>query len=334
MSKKKEIEICNFETVIGMIKKANKNSQIQIASGDGIKEVIELKDCIDTGSIKLNQDLGGGIPRGRIVEVYGLEASGKSTLALEMIKNETILGKKCALFDVECAHNYEYLRDLGVDMDNLMLVRPTNAEQTWEAIEICVKSGTFSLVVLDSLAAMLPRAVEEKGIEGDTMARLASLNTKAIGIINPYLGLSNTTLMLINQVRQGLDMYGPKETTPGGNIIKFMSSVRIRIKRKDYLKHDDQLIGQVSRYQVIKNKVAAPGKEGDLSILFGKGFDRQSDLAEFLLENPEYGIAQSGSWVSKDGTSITQGKPRFIELLREDTALYEELRGRVNGLPN
>lgn len=313
-----------------MLQKKFKNKNVSISTGNDASQKAALSGFIDTGCMRLNLDIGGGYPRGRLIEIYGLESSAKTTLALSAVKNEQKLGNKCVYIDAEHALNSRYMTSVGVDFEKLMLIRTETAEQTWEACEMAALSGEASLIVLDSIAALVPELAWEKGIDGDTRARLASVNTKALSMIIPALAKTNTTLLLINQVRQGQDMYGPKETTPGGNLIKFFAAVRIRIKKKQYEKNSDGVpIGQTTDYQIVKNKVSSPGKEGDFKVIYGQGIDEIADLVETSLLVPTSGIELSGSWIKFDGKTICQGKDNLVLLLRDDPEFANTLKNNL-----
>lgn len=319
-----------FDVLTGMLKKKFKNKSVLIASGDDTFSNITVDSFVDTGSVSYNLDLGGGYARGRMHEIYGNEGSGKTTVALECIKTEQSLNKMCAFIDVERSLNKSYLDRMNIDPSKFLLVQTETAEQAWSAVEMITASKEVSFIVLDSLAGLVPELVWEKGIENDTRARLASVNTKALTMINPQLADTNTTLLLVNQVRVGQDMYGPSETTPGGNIIKFYSTTRTRIRRKSYEKNpNDFPYGQISNYQIIKNKIIGPGREGEIKIIFGEGIDKYHDIVNVALVNPHSGITLSGSWISYNGKTIVQGKENFASLLMEDQDLYREIRTNI-----
>lgn len=319
-----------FQILSNMLKKKFKNKEVSISTGDEVIEKTTVKDFVDSGSVRMNLDLGGGYPRGRIIEIYGPEGSSKSTLALTAVRNEQALGNRCAYIDVERSLNKDYMVALGIDFNKLLLVQTDTAEEAWSAVEMIAQNGEISLIVVDSLAAMVPEAVREKGIEGDTMARLAAVNTKAITLVNPFIEKTGTTLILINQVRQGLDMFGPKETTPGGNIVKFFASQRLRVKRKSFEKDKDGIPnGQITQYQVIKNKVGPPGKEGEFKLIFGKGIDVASDLVDAAFSVGTVGLEAAGSWIKMDGKTICQGKENFTQMVAEDTELFDKIKLRL-----
>lgn len=326
------LEDNKFKILENMLKKKFKNKDVLVLTGDEASEHTNIKGFIKTGSERMNLDLGGGYARGRIVEIYGPEGSAKSTLAWTAIKNEQSLGNRCAYIDVERASNRAYLEKIGVDFDLLLLIQAETAEQVWEAVEMISQTGTVSLIVIDSIAAMNPEDVLKKGISGDTMGRLAAANTLAITQINPFLEKTNTTLMLINQVRQGLDMFGPKETTPGGNIIKFFSSQRIRLKRKAVLTDSDSIPrGQTTQYQIVKNKVFSPGREGTFDLIYGVGIDQIEDLVSTALLHPQSKLEMAGSWVKFEDKTICQGIETFKKMLNEDADLMTRLTNNLKG---
>jgi len=288
-------------------------------------EEIQPVDAIPTGSLGLDIALGiGGLPRGRVVEIYGPESSGKTTLTLEVIAQAQKLGGTAAFVDAEHALDPKYAEDLGVDVDNLLLSQPDSGEQALEVVDMLVRSSAVDIVVIDSVAALTPKA-EIEGDMGDShMGLQARLMSQALRKLTSSVKQSNTLVIFINQIRMKIGvMFGNPETTTGGNALKFYSSVRLDIRRTGQVKSGEEQIGNETKIKVIKNKIAPPFKLAELQILFGKGFNRLGEILD--LATKEELIEKSGAWYSYNGNKIGQGKANACEYLKENDAIVAEL---------
>jgi len=275
-------------------------------------------NVIPTGSIALDAALGvGGLPRGRVVEIYGPEASGKTTLGLHVIANAQAAGGLSAFIDAEHALDAEYAGNLGVDLDELLISQPDFGEQALEITETLIRSGSVDVIVIDSVAALVPRA-ELEGDMGDAQMGLqARLMSQALRKLAGVVSKSGTCLVFINQVREKIGvMFGNPETTTGGRALKFYASVRIDIRRTSSIKHGDQVIGNRTKAKVAKNKVAAPFKVAEFDILYGEGISRTGELLDIGVENRI--IQKSGSWYSCGETRIGQGREAARAFLAEN----------------
>lgn len=285
--------------------------------------------AISTGSLSLDLALGvGGVPRGRVIEIYGPESSGKTTLTLHIMANAQKKGGIGALIDAEHALDPAYARRLGVDIDNLLVNQPDSGEQALEIAEILVRSNAVDVVAIDSVAALVPRA-EIEGEMGDAhMGLQARLMSQALRKLTGSISKSRTTVIFINQIREKIGvMYGSPETTPGGRALKFYSSVRIDIRRIGAIKFGDQIIGSRTRVKIVKNKVAPPFKKAEFDILYGHGISKEGDLIELGVEG---GIIQkSGAWYSYGDERLGQGKENVRDFLRENEDLYKRIEEKV-----
>lgn len=286
-------------------------------------------DAIPTGSLGLDLALGiGGVPRGRIVEVYGPESSGKTTLALQILAEAQKMGGEVAFIDVEHALDPTYAAALGVDIDSLLVSQPDTGEQAMEICEALVRSGAIDAVVVDSVAAMVPRA-EIEGEMGDSHVGLqARLMSQALRKLTATIAKTNTTCIFINQLREKIGvMFGNPETTTGGNALKFYASVRLDIRKGTPIKDGDTIIGNETRVKIVKNKVAPPFRKAEFEIMFGEGISRTGEILDLGVE---YGIIQkSGSWFSYNGAKLAQGRDATKALLRDNPELCEELEGLI-----
>ncbi len=289
----------------------------------------EAIDVISTGSIGLDAALGvGGLPQGRIVEIYGPESSGKTTLTLESIAQAQKKGLTCAFIDAEHALDPAYAKKLGVDIDNLLVSQPDTGEQALEIVDMLVRSAAVGMIVVDSVAALTPKA-EIEGDMGDShMGLQARLLSQALRKLTGNIQKSNTLVVFINQLRMKIGvMFGNPETTTGGNALKFYSSVRLDIRRIGAIKKGDEIYGNQTRVKVVKNKVAPPFKQTEFDILYNQGISKESELISIGVEHDI--VEKSGAWYSYDGTRVGQGKDNVREFLRENTAMAEEIEAKV-----
>jgi len=294
--------------------------------GDETRAPLEV---IPTGAIALDVALGlGGLPRGRIVEIYGPESSGKTTVALHAVANAQRQGGIVAFIDAEHALDPEYAKNLGVDTDALLVSQPDSGEQALEIADMLIRSGALSLIVIDSVAALVPRA-EIEGEMGDSHVGLqARLMSQALRKMTGALNNSQTTAIFINQLREKIGvMFGSPETTTGGNALKFYSSVRLDIRRIGALKKDEDVIGNRTRVKVVKNKMAPPFKEVEFDILYGQGISREGDLVDLASEANI--VDKSGAWFSFNGERIGQGRENAKTFLAEHPETYNTIEAKV-----
>ncbi|SHO81136.1 RecA protein [hydrothermal vent metagenome] len=293
-------------------------------------KAIEPIEAISTGSIGLDMALGiGGMPVGRIIEVYGPESSGKTTLALQTIASAQADNKVCAFIDAEHALDVIYAKNLGVDVDNLLVSQPDYGEQALDVLETIVRSGAVDLIVVDSVAALTPKS-EIDGEMGDQQVGVqARLMSKALRKLTGILHKMNTTVIFINQIRMKIGMmgYGSPETTTGGNALKFYCSVRIDVRRIATLKSGDSSIGNRVKAKVVKNKVAPPFRQAEFDIMFGEGISKEGELVDYGVKMDI--IDKSGAWFSYGTTKLGQGKENVKKLLKEDNKLREEIEAKV-----
>ena len=288
-------------------------------------EKIEDVEVIPTGSIALNAALGvGGYPKGRIIEIYGPESSGKTTLAIHAIAECQKAGGIAAFIDAEHAFDRFYAEKLGVDIDNLWISQPDNGEQALEIADQLIRSSAIDILVVDSVAALTPKKEIEGDMGDNNVGLQARLMSQALRKLTSTISKTNTTCIFINQLREKIGvMFGNPETTTGGNALKFYASVRLDIRRVTAIKDGDQVIGNMTRVKVVKNKVAPPFRKAEFEIMFGEGI---SKVGEILDLGVEYGIIQkSGSWFSYNGSRLAQGRDASKALLRDNPELCEEL---------
>lgn len=295
----------------------------------GDKE-IEPIDSISTGSLGLDIALGiGGVPKGRIIEVYGPESSGKTTLALQIIAQSQKQGGVCAFIDAEHALDVKYAGNLGVDTENLFVSQPDFGEQALEIVETLARSGAVDLIVVDSVAALTPKA-EIDGDMGDQHVGLqARLMSQALRKLTSVLHKMNTTVIFINQIRMKIGMmgYGSPETTSGGNALKFYCSVRIDVRRIATLKQGDSQIGNRVRAKVVKNKVAPPFRQAEFDIMFGEGISKEGELVDYGVKLDV--VDKSGAWFSYKETKLGQGRENAKALLKEDETLAKTIEDEI-----
>jgi len=306
-------------------KQFGKGSIMKLGQAGSLKGV----DVISTGSISLDSCLGvGGVPRGRIVEIYGPEASGKTSLTLHIIAEAQKSGGVAAFIDAEHALDPEYARNLGVNLDDLLLSQPDTGEQTLEIAEVLIRSGAVDVIVVDSVAALVPKA-ELDGDMGDShMGLQARLMSQAMRKLAGVINKSNTCLIFINQIRMKIGvMFGNPETTTGGNALKFYSSVRIDIRRIAALKDGDEVIGNRTRAKVVKNKVAPPFRNCEFDIIYGKGISKMGDLLDLGVANEI--IAKSGTWFSYKENRIGQGRENSKRFLGENPDMASDIENQL-----
>ncbi len=295
----------------------------------GQKGAIAPVDSIPTGAISLDFALGiGGVPRGRVVEIFGPESSGKTTLALQVIAQAQKLGGMAAFVDAEHALDAAYARKLGVELDNLLVSQPDNGEQALEIVEVLVRSGGVDVVVVDSVAALVPRAEIEGEMGEAQMGLQARLMSQALRKLTGVVSKSKTCLVFINQLREKIGvMFGNPETTTGGRALKFYASVRLDIRRIGAIKDGDNVIGGRTRVKVVKNKVAPPFREAEFDILYGEGISKEGDLLDLAVENKI--VEKSGTWFSFGGDRLGQGRENAKQFLRDNVDLCTKLEARV-----
>jgi recombination protein RecA len=284
---------------------------------------------IPTGSIALDIALGiGGLPRGRVIEIYGPESSGKTTVALHAIASAQQLGGIAAFIDAEHALDPDYAQALGVDTDALLVSQPDTGEQALEIVDMLVRSGALDIIVIDSVAALVPRA-EIEGEMGDSHVGLqARLMSQALRKITGALSSSNTTAIFINQLREKIGvMFGSPETTTGGKALKFYSSVRLDVRRIETLKDSTEAVGNRTRVKVVKNKVSAPFKQAEFDIMYGKGISREGSLIDVGVEQGI--IRKAGAWYTYDGDQLGQGKENSRNFLKEHPDVATEIEKRI-----
>ena len=292
-------------------------------------EKIENVEVIPTGSIALNAALGvGGYPKGRIIEIYGPESSGKTTLAIHAIAECQKAGGIAAFIDAEHAFDRFYAEKLGVDIDNLWISQPDNGEQSLEIADQLIRSSAIDILVVDSVAALTPKKEIEGDMGDNNVGLQARLMSQALRKLTSTISKTNTTCIFINQLREKIGvMFGNPETTTGGNALKFYASVRLDIRRVTAIKDGDQVIGNMTRVKVVKNKVAPPFRKAEFEIMFGEGI---SKVGEILDLGVEYGIIQkSGSWFSYNGSRLAQGRDASKALLRDNPELCDELEAQI-----
>ena len=293
------------------------------------EKVYEDMEVIPTGSLTLDIALGvGGYPKGRIIEIYGPESSGKTTLALHAIAEAQKQGGYAAFIDAEHALDPKYAKALGVDIDNLILSQPDTGEQALEIVEQLVRSNAISIIVIDSVAALVPK-VEIDGDMGDAHVGLqARLMSQAMRKLSGVISKTNSTAIFINQIREKVGvMFGSPETTSGGRALKFYSTIRLDIRRVEGIKQGDQIIGNLTRVKVVKNKVAAPFKVADIEIIYGKGISREGEILDMAVEKDI--IHKSGSWFSYDGEKIGQGRENVKEYIKNNKEFALEIEAKL-----
>ncbi|MFO1199782.1 MAG: recombinase RecA [Burkholderiaceae bacterium] len=306
-------------------KQFGKGSVMRLADG----EVVEEIETVSTGSLGLDIALGvGGLPRGRVVEIYGPESSGKTTLTLQVIAEMQKLGGTCAFIDAEHALDPQYAQKLGVRLEDLLISQPDTGEQALEIADALVRSGSVDMIVIDSVAALTPKA-EIEGEMGDSLPGLqARLMSQALRKLTGTIKRTNCLVIFINQIRMKIGvMFGNPETTTGGNALKFYASVRLDIRRTGSIKRGEEVVGSETKVKVVKNKVAPPFKQASFDILYGEGISREGEIIDLGAECDV--VEKSGAWYSYQGEKIGQGKDNAREYLREHPELALELENKV-----
>jgi recombination protein RecA len=306
-------------------KQFGKGSIMRLGEG----EVIDDIQVVSTGSLGLDIALGvGGLPRGRVVEIYGPESSGKTTLTLQVIAEMQKLSGVCAFIDAEHALDIQYAQKLGVNLQDLLISQPDTGEQALEIVDALVRSGAVDLIVVDSVAALTPKA-ELEGEMGDSLPGLqARLMSQALRKLTATIKKANCMVIFINQIRMKIGvMFGSPETTTGGNALKFYASVRLDIRRIGSIKKGDEVIGSETKVKVVKNKVASPFKTAEFDILYGEGISREGEIIDMGVVAKV--VEKSGSWYAYNGEKIGQGKDNAREFLRENPDIAREIENKV-----
>jgi recombination protein RecA len=322
-----------IEMAVGQIEKQfGKGSIMRL----GQKDVIAQIPAISTGAVSLDYALGiGGVPRGRVIEIFGPESSGKTTLALQVIAEAQKTGGMAAFVDAEHALDAQYARKLGVDLDNLLISQPDNGEQALEIVEVLVRSVSVAVVVVDSMAALVPRAEIEGEMGEAQMGLQARLMSQALRKLTGIVSKSKTCLIFINQLREKIGvMFGNPETTTGGRALKFYASVRIDIRRIGAIKDGDVVVGGRTRVKVVKNKVAPPFREAEFDVMYGEGISREGNLLDLAVDKRI--VEKSGTWFAFAGERLGQGAERQ-QFLKDNPATMKAIEEKVRrelGLPN
>src|SRR3954453_23092177 len=315
-----------IEMAVGQIEKQfGKGSIMRLGQKDAIAQIA----AISTGSGSLDYALGiGGVPRGRVIEIFGPESSGKTTLALQVIAEAQKLGGMAAFVDAEHALDAQYARKLGVELDNLLVSQPDNGEQALEIVEVLVRSGGVDVIVVDSVAALVPRAEIEGEMGEAQMGLQARLMSQALRKLTGIVSKSKTCLIFINQLREKIGvMFGNPETTTGGRALKFYSSVRIEIRRIGAIKDGDQVVGGRPRVKVVKNKVAPPFREAEFDVMYGEGISKEGDLLDLAVDRKI--VEKSGTWFAFSGERLGQGRENVKQFLKDNPATFKVIEEKV-----
>jgi recombination protein RecA len=296
----------------------------------GQKGSIAPVESISTGAISIDYALGiGGVPRGRVVEIFGPESSGKTTLALQVIAEAQRAGGMAAFVDAEHALDAAYAQKLGVELDNLLVSQPDHGEQALEIVEVLVRSNSVDVVVVDSVAALVPKAEIEGEMGEAQMGLQARLMSQALRKLTGVVSKSKTTLIFINQLREKIGvMFGNPETTTGGRALKFYSSVRIDIRRIASIKDGDQVIGGRTRVKVVKNKMAPPFREAEFDVMYGEGISREGDLLDLAVDKRI--VEKSGAWFAYSGERLGQGRENAKQFLKDNPSVRQAIEDRVH----
>jgi recombination protein RecA len=315
-----------LEMAVGQIEKQfGKGSIMRLGQKDSIAAI----PYISTGAVSLDYALGiGGVPRGRVVEIYGPESSGKTTLTLQIIAEAQKLGGMAAFVDAEHALDAKYAKKLGVDLDNLLVSQPDNGEQALEIVEVLVRSGGVDVVVVDSVAALVPRAEIDGEMGEAQMGLQARLMSQALRKLTGVVSKSKTCLIFINQLREKIGvMFGNPETTTGGRALKFYASVRIDIRRIGAIKDGDVVVGGRTRVKVVKNKVAPPFREAEFDVMYGEGISREGDLLDLAVDRKI--VDKSGTWFAYGGDRLGQGRENVKQFLKDNPVIFKAIEERV-----
>jgi len=315
-----------LDIAVGQIEKQfGKGSIMRLGQRNAIAPI----ESISTGSISIDYALGiGGVPRGRVIEIFGPESSGKTTLALQVIAEAQKTGGMAAFVDAEHALDAQYAQKLGVDLENLLVSQPDNGEQALEIVEVLVRSNSVDVVVVDSVAALVPKAEIEGEMGEAQMGLQARLMSQALRKLTGVVSKSKTTLIFINQLREKIGvMFGNPETTTGGRALKFYASVRIDIRRIAAIKDGDQVIGGRTRVKVVKNKVAPPFREAEFDVMYGEGISREGDLLDLAVEKRI--VEKSGAWFAYSGERLGQGRENAKQFLKENAAIRQAIEDRI-----
>src|SRR6188472_2190469 len=315
-----------LDAAVGQIEKQfGKGSIMRL----GQNNIIAPVESISTGAISIDHALGiGGVPRGRVVEIFGPESSGKTTLSLQIIAEAQKLGGMAAFVDAEHALDAKYAQKLGVDLENLLVSQPDNGEQALEIVEVLIRSNGVDVVVVDSVAALVPRA-EIEGEMGDAQMGLqARLMSQALRKLTGAVSKSKTCLIFINQLREKIGvMFGNPETTTGGRALKFYASVRVDIRRIASIKEGEAVVGGRTRVKVVKNKLAPPFREAEFDVMYGEGISREGDLLDLAVEHKV--IEKSGAWFAYGGERLGQGRENVKQFLRDNPVIFKAIEERV-----
>ena len=313
-------------------KQFGKGSIMRLGEGEAVEDI----QVVSTGSLGLDIALGvGGLPRGRVIEIYGPESSGKTTLTLQVVAQMQALGGTCAFIDAEHALDVQYAQKLGVNLQDLLISQPDTGEQALEIVDSLVRSGAVDLVIIDSVAALTPKA-ELEGEMGDSLPGLqARLMSQALRKLTATIKKTNCTVIFINQIRMKIGvMFGSPETTTGGNALKFYASVRLDIRRTGSIKKGEEVIGSETKVKVVKNKVSPPFKTAEFDILYGEGISREGEIIDMGVAAQV--VDKSGAWYAYSGEKIGQGKDNAREFLKENPDVAIEIENRVReamGIP-
>jgi len=315
-----------LDAAVGQIEKQfGKGSIMRL----GQNNIVAPVESISTGAISIDYALGiGGVPRGRVVEIFGPESSGKTTLALQIIAEAQKKGGMAAFVDAEHALDAAYAKKLGVDLDNLLVSQPDNGEQALEIVEVIIRSNSVDVVVVDSVAALVPRAEIEGEMGEAQMGLQARLMSQALRKLTGVVSKSKTCLIFINQLREKIGvMFGNPETTTGGRALKFYSSVRIDIRRIGAIKDGDTVGGGRTRVKVVKNKVAPPFREAEFDVMYGEGISREGDLLDLAVDRKI--VEKSGTWFAFGGERLGQGRENVKQFLKDNPATFKSIEEKV-----
>ncbi|MBE7045637.1 MAG: recombinase RecA [Ruminococcaceae bacterium] len=315
-----------LKAVFGVIEKQYGKGSIMKLGDSAAANAVEV---IPTGSMTLDMALGvGGVPKGRVIEIFGPESSGKTTVALSVVAQAQKMGGEAAFIDAEHALDPEYAKKLGVDIDNLIVSQPDTGEQALEIAEALVRSGALDVIVIDSVAALVPKAEIEGEMGSAHVGVLARLMSQALRKLTGITSKSGTAVIFINQLREKVGvMYGNPETTPGGRALKFFSSVRLDVRKQDMIKNGTEVIGNKTRVKVVKNKVAPPFREAEFDILYGQGISREGNILDVAVQLDI--IQKSGAWFSYEGERLGQGRDNVRIFMVEHPEFTEEIEKKI-----